>query len=560
MNSYAKRAVQYAGKMVSGEVPAGRYAVLAAKRFLADIDRRRWQYVFNPDRVELVCRFVELFPHVKGEWAVLPGVQKLIKLADPWVFVIANLHGFYDKTTGLRRFQDASIYIPRKNAKSVMAAGLGLWALAGDNEPGAEVYCGATSEKQAWEVFRPAKLMISAAHDICTMYGISVNAKSIVRQSDLSRFEPIIGKPGDGAMPHFSVADEYHEHDTNELVSTMETGMGARRQPISLKVSTAGDNIGGPCHDDVGMCRLLLDGVVSDERKFAIIWEADADKDWSDLRTIVEANPMIDISVKRDFLVRQRDQALTSARHQNTFRIKHLNQWVGSRAGFFNLSDWDAGTREVKLADFAGWECYIAGDLASKIDLASLNLIFQKDGEYITFGIHYLPEATINEPSNEHYRAFQARGALRMCDGEQIDFDEIEEDILELCRTFKVVAVAFDPHQGPMLMTRLQKKGVPVVEFTQNAVNYTPPMREAEGCLRAGKVKHNGDPVLRWAIGNVTAREDAKQQVFPRKERRENKIDPAVAFLMALAMAMQTDKSEDAQLRQMLASEEPAYI
>ncbi|EIV6944794.1 TPA: hypothetical protein N6Y29_001238 [Escherichia coli] len=186
---------------------------------------------------------------------------------EPWqLFVICCAFGWVNKGSRLRRFREVYTEIPRKNGKSAISAGVALYCFACDNEFGAEVYSGATTEKQAWEVFRPARLMCKRTPMLTEAFGIEVNASNMNRPEDGARFEPLIGNPGDGSSPHCAVVDEYHEHATDALYTTMLTGMGARRQPLMWAITTAGYNIEGPCYDKRREVIEMLNGSVTEKR------------------------------------------------------------------------------------------------------------------------------------------------------------------------------------------------------------------------------------------------------------------------------------------------------
>src|SRR5690606_31263968 len=203
--TFADRARRYAKAVDNGDVIAGRMVQLACSRFLDDLKRKDW--IFDEAKVERVCSFAELMPHVKGRWA---QKRELVVLQDWQVFILACIFGFVD-AEGRRRFRQAYVMLPRKQGKSVLAAIIGLYMLVMDGEVGAEVYCGATTETQAYEVFRPAKQMAQQAVGFCGEFDVTIAAKSIFTK-DGSRFQPVIGKPGDGSSPHCAIIDEYHEH------------------------------------------------------------------------------------------------------------------------------------------------------------------------------------------------------------------------------------------------------------------------------------------------------------------------------------------------------------
>lgn len=273
--SYSATAEAYAHDVIAGRTPASKYIRLACQRHLDDLawqGDKEFKFRFAPKKGAKVCAFIERLPHTKGKWAAKGERLKL----EPWqVFFIVCAFGWLRKKDGLRRFRKILLLVPRKNGKSALAAGIGLYMLCEDGEHGAEVYSGATSEKQAWEVFRPAKLMAQKLPPLQSHYGLSVNAKNLHILGNGSRFEPIIGTPGDGASPSCAIVDEYHEHQTDALYSTMETGMGAREQPIMLVITTAGDNVAGPCYAMQQEAQSMLEGTRSDDELFALIYGID---------------------------------------------------------------------------------------------------------------------------------------------------------------------------------------------------------------------------------------------------------------------------------------------
>jgi len=535
----------YVADVLSGAVPAGKWVRLACERHQRDMARKDWPYRFDADKAERVCKFVELFPHVKGRWAA--GTAKCLRL-EPWqCFLLASLFGWVNKTSGTRRFRKGRLYVARKNGKSSVIAPVGLFMLSADGEPGAEVYSGATTEKQAWEVFGPARQMAQKTAPFLSHYGVTVNAKSLIRLGDMAKFEPVIGKPGDGASPHCSITDEYHEHATDDQLATMETGMGARDQPLSLVLSTAGDNLAGPCREDWLECQKILEGVIEDERTFALIYAADPEIDWTSETALRQANPNYDVSVSGEFLQAQLKEAINNPRKQGHFKTKHLNLWVQARDAYINMQRWAECRSPLTLADMRGRRCWMGLDLASKVDIAALELLFELEGgRYARFGRYYLPEETVELPENQHYRKWRDMGLLTVTDGNIIDFGVIRDDVVNLTSAHGVESVGYDPHQATMLVTQLQDEGVPVVEFRPTVLNFSEPMKQVEALIRDRKLAHDGDEVMTWAMSNVVARLDAKDNVYPRKERDENKIDPFVALCMAMGLAMQgTEKPMD---------------
>lgn len=540
--SHVEKATQYAREILDGKIIACEWVKLACKRHFDDLEAG--VYTFDEARAEKAATFISLMPHTKGKWAQVKPREPHANLTvlEPWqCFLVCSVFGWVN-ADGNRRFKKASLYVPRKNGKSHLAAAIGMYMLCADNEIGAEVYCGATSEKQAWEVFGPARIMANRTPTLVAAFGLEINARNLNVQAQNAKFEPIIGNPGDGSSPHCAIIDEFHEHRTNALYNSMITGMGAREQPLLLVITTAGEDLSSPCFNDYKTCQQILSGTVDDPEHFALIYTIDENDAWDAEVALIKANPNIGVSVKREFLIARLNEARTNARHQGRFKTKHLNMWVTALDSFFNLESWrKAADPTIALEDFEGERVYIGMDLASKVDMAAIVVLIPPDvdgGVWNVFAKFYLPEQTVEQPEKEHYREWRDEGWLTVTEGAIIDFDKIKSDLIDLCRRFECVSLPYDPYQATKLVTELQSEGLPVIEMRATTLNFSDPMKVLDGMIRDGQIAHDGNPILAWMIGNVVARYDANDNVFPRKNREEDKIDGPVALIMATARAI----------------------
>jgi phage terminase large subunit-like protein len=268
------------------------------------------------------------------------------------------------------------VVVPRKNGKSALSAGIALYMLCADGEFGAEVYSGATNEKQAWEVFGPARLMAQRTPALCAKFGVDVNARSLVRVDDNSKFETITGDPGDGQSPSCSIHDEYHEHADDGQVDTMQTGMGARDQPLQVLITTAGDRLDGPCYARIQDERQKIAGIGHnggpplEDETFFVEYTIDEGDDWKSEAALRKANPNFDVSVDGDFLrARQRD-AVSTPRKAGVFKTKHLNVWVAAKAAFFDIEAWRR-CRDEAIPIKASTPCSSSGCAGGAASLAS---------------------------------------------------------------------------------------------------------------------------------------------------------------------------------------------
>ncbi len=538
---HCKDAVTYAYHCTKGHQIACRSVVQSCQRFIDDLNRD-FGYEFDAEKAERVCKFIENLPHIKGRWA-LQGQDLVL---EPWQkFIVCNLFGWVN-ADGLRRFRKAYLKISRKNGKSLTAAAIGHYMFTKDDEYGAEVYSGATTEKQAWEVFGPARRMAKRTPDYVEKFRIEVNAKNMAIYENGSKFEPLIGKPGDGASPSCAIVDEYHEHDTDDLVETMETGMGAREQPLLLMITTAGSNLAGPCYDAELECVKLLDGVYEDDRLFALMFGIDVDDDWTDPDVLLKSNPNYDVSVSGEFLLAQQKEAIRHATKQNAFKRKHMNVWVGAHTAWMNMEMFNKCAEDLDVQDFIGDELIIPVDLASRIDITAVPKVFTRSIEgkvhYYAFNKFYLPEETIMDPKNGHYQGWHNDGYLISTEGNEIDFNEIQAGIKSDMDAYGAKEVTYDPWRATQLAQGLQADGARIVEFRNTVQNMSPAMFELEAAIASGRFHYDGNPILTWMMSNVVAKIDAKDNVYPRKEKPEQKIDGVVALIMAIGRFMAYDE------------------
>lgn len=541
-------ALRYAKDVVAGKIPAGRFVKAACKRQIEDL--KRWKakgaaYRFDTARANKVCRFIELLPHIKGPKAGEPIIL------EPWqVFILTTVFGWV-KADGSRRFRRVYIEVPRGNGKSALSSGVGLYMLCGDGEGGAEVYSFATTRDQAKIVFGDAQNMARRTPGLRTHFGVDVNAHNINVLRTASKFEALSaeGSTLDGLNTHFACVDELHAHKTRAVYDVVETSIGKRAQSLLWVITTAGSNRAGICYEVRGFVIKVLAGAAKDESQFGIVYGLDEEDDWTTEEALIKANPNWGISVMPEVLLPLQAKAMTMPSAANNFKTKHLNEWVNADTAWMDMRAWDAcKDPALDQEHFAGEPTYVALDLASKVDIAAKVALHERtiDGKshYYVFGQYYLPRDTVERGENSQYQGWEHMGLLTVTDGAVIDFEVIEQDLLADCSRFEVREVPYDPFQATQLSTRMAAQGVPMVEMRPTVLNFSEPMKQLEALVLQGRLHHNGDPVLAWMMSNVVAHMDAKDNIYPRKERPENKIDGVVALIMALGRALANNEPQ----------------
>jgi phage terminase large subunit-like protein len=544
MKSFAAIATKYAQDVVDGKIPNAKWVRLACQRHLTNLEQSQsedYPYEFVASKAERICKFIQCLPHVKGKWA---AKSEKIKL-QPWqVFMLACLFGWCHKDSGLRRFREAYICVPRKNGKSPIAAGVGLYMLSADGEHGAEVYCGATALDQAMEVFRPAQQMMERSPELAAKLGIQINARSLVIPATGSRFLPVISRPHDGGAPSCGICDELHEAVNSDLYDTFKTGMISREQPLLLSITTAGFDLGSMCYDLQIQAQKVLEGSIEDEQFFAVIYTLDPGDDWTTEAALRKANPNFGISVKAETVLHDQALAVQNSGKQNTFKTKHLCIWCNASSGWMNLEKWNAcGDASLKPEDFKDCECFIGMDLASKIDVAALVKVFRKtiDGKvhYFSFPRFYLPAKRTNDADKQHYQKWVNDGKLTATDGSEIDYATMRRDLVADSKLYNIKELAYDPANATDFTQQYcaETSGVRV-EVPQRWQYLSEPMKHLEAMVISGRYHHDANPMMTWMMSNVVAHPDANDNLFPRKERNENKIDGVMATLCALNRAL----------------------
>jgi phage terminase large subunit-like protein len=524
----------YAKKVVAGKIPAGELLKFACQRHIDDLKhgKKRSGIYFDEAAADHAINFFGFLKHSKGEWA-----GRVFEL-EPWqIFIVGSLFGWM-RSDGLRRFRTAYNEVPRKNGKSTLAPGIALYLMLADGEEGAEVYSVATKKDQAKIVWTEGKRMVQSSEDLREFVDVFSNNISV--EDTNSKFEPLGADENtlDGLNPHGVISDELHAHKTRGVVDVMETATGARREPLTFEITTAGYNRHSICYEHHEYSKKVLQGIVVDDSWFAFICSIDKDDDWTDPAVWAKANPNYNVSVKPDDLARTCDKAKQMPAAQNAFKRLRLNVWTEQADRWLDMSLWDSCKGRVYPDLLKGETCYGGLDLASREDIAALALFFPEICALICR--FWVPEETVNRRSKNSdipYDLWVKKGHLKATEGDVIDFDVIRNDIKELYENYNIEELAYDRWNATQLTTQLEGDGLTMVPFGQGFASMSAPTKSLSAYVRSKELCHGGNPVLRWMASNVAVRQDPAGNLKPDKSKSNEKIDGIVASVMAIGRA-----------------------
>jgi phage terminase large subunit-like protein len=509
---------------------------------------------FDPDRVDAVIAALGRMRHTQGKWAGTP------LRPDAWqvAYIIAPIFGWVIKDTFgrvLRIIRNAWIEVPRKNGKTTIASGLGLYLAFADGEAGAQVVAAAGSKDQAMNAFRPAYLIAGNSPDFKAA-NIQALKSEIVRPGDQS-FMKAVGSIGDllqGSNPSGFIADEMHVHKDMSVIDALESGTGARDQPLGLIITTADD--GGqltPYAQRRSHIEQLCRGAIKSTSEYGVVFAVPENADPHAEATWRAANPGYGVSPTKAFMQAESDKAKTSPANLARFLRLNLNVRTKQETKYLDLRVWDRNASLVNESALEGKQAYGGLDLASTSDLCALAWVFpDANGGFDALWRLWTPEANIaalDKRTNGAASQWVKEGLLKATPGNVADYDYIESQINCDREKFDVRGLAYDPWNSSQLVNDLVAAGAPMVKTRQGLVTLSAPTKELQKVLLSGTVekpmfRHGGNPAVRWQADNFAVAMDDAGNVKPSKKLAGDKIDAIAAAInaMSLVLAMEPKK------------------
>ena len=503
-------------------------------------------YVFSEQSAQRVEKFFETqLRYVEGEKAGQPF------LLEEWQRkIVRDLFGWL-REDGTRRYRVAYIEVPRKNGKSTFAAGIALALLLADKEQRPQVYSCAGDRDQARIVFNAARAMLERAHDVLKSK-VELRQYQVRARANGGWYEACSADDyrGHGLNPHGIIFDELHVQPNRLLWDAMLSGRGARRQPLVVAITTAGHDRSSICWEMHQRAAAAIADPDSDPTFYGCIYGAGDKDDWTSEEVWRKANPNLGVSVSLEFLREECTAARNNPAHENVFRNLYLNQWTEQAVRWIPMEHWDACQSDGTLEDFEGEPCFMGLDLASTRDINALSMLFRRDGKYHAFCRYWMPRECKDirgKQDRAQAKRWAEQGFIQQTDGDVADYGVICADICDLAERFDLQILGYDPW-GPAraLAQQLTASGFPadkLREFRQNIGSFAAPSKEFERLVTGHKIHHDGDPVLRWMVGNVAAERDRNDNIRPSKSRSADKIDGVVATIMALGLALAEEQA-----------------
>jgi len=547
---YAAIAGAWEDDVLAGRVPAGKLVKKAIARQRGDRAHEPDGYAWDEDEANKACALAEELAYPKGPKRGKPFVL------EPWeVWLIRAIFGWVDAITRLPRFHKISIWLPKGNGKSPLAAAIGIIVLARGHKIGAKVYAAAVTEKQANNVFEPAQEMLRHAPQVREAAGLVVVEHAIRGIGDPRTFLRVSAekRSADGSVGDCYIVDEVHQHPTRALYDVLANNASKVDGSRIIVISTAGTDQSPTAIGWLLYCeaKAVLDGAVDAPAHFALIFEADrkrADGTKTDPfseETWRQANPNFGVSISARNFKTTAEAARKDPTAQPHFFSTRLGWWVRSASAWMDLNRWDAAAVQVTDEHFDGFAVFLGIDYAPKLDLSAIVQVaahFDADGKrrYVVRGHGYLPEGSPTLNDIPELRQWTGKW-LTLTPGDALDAGYLRPRITEIVACHAAAEVCLDPFGAVELMASLPREGIKPVEIRQDWKHHSPAMTEVQVALSQGRLVHDGSPLMRLCMSNVIALPDRNSNVVPTRANDAKKIDLAVAFLNAMYRAMVAD-------------------
>lgn len=532
---------RYIENIITGKVYHGKYVLRAIKNLENDkLNSDLW--VYNSKIADKYIRFIENLVFTEGE-----KKGHNIDLEDWQAFYISQIFGWVSKTDETRRrFIETTLCVPRKNGKSTLIGIIALACAYLDDEARGQIYMAATSQKQARLCFDSAWYAVKQTKGLSSR--ISVSAHNLLVNKNQTYIRYISSEAGgiEGTNPSVAVLDEEHLATDNLLREALRLGMGSRKNPLFISISTAGTDKNGPYYKHLKICKKFIDGIIPNDRHFAIIYEPDSNMDWRLESTWKVANPNWGVSIDPDLFRQDFVEATNEASKQPMFVTKRLNIWADSAKTWIDAKRWDNLGSDVRIEDYYGKEAYIGLDLGATGDFSAMAIMIPNDDrtKMTLFMKFYIPSDMAEKRTRAdqiNFIQWAREGWITLTDGDATDYNVIKEDMVKYCSKFQYKPIAYDKALASMFMVQLMNDyQIQVESYSQSVGSVTGPTKQFYEWIMNGTIQHDNNPVMAWMVSNVEVyQDDANGNYKIHKGKSKNKVDGPCAVVNSIGRMLE---------------------
>lgn len=525
----------YIKSILSGEVDHGKYILKLCEWHEKELSNQT-KYFFDSGEAQKYVRFIEKLKFVEGKWA-----GRSFILENWQAFFISMIFGWKVSATGLRRFKQVTLNVPKKNGKTALAAVISIASSFLDKEVRGQIFMAATAQDQAAICFDAAKATVRSDSELMQLFEVREHRLICKKTQTYIRYISSEAGPQEGKGASMVIFDEEHLQGTDELRDNLKSGMAAREQPLFISISTAGTNKQSPYFNHLKTCKKIIEGIIENDSHLVLIYGAPEGKkgkvDWEDPEVWKISNPNWGVSIIEENFYEEYLEAKHDPSKQPNFITKKLNIWADSAKTWIDSKVWNLLKTDKKIEDFDMCDAYLGLDLGVTGDFCALSIIVPDSDYFYLFMRFWIPEDMAEKRTKAdqiNFKQWSRDGFIKLTEGNATDYNVIEKDIIKLSEQLNIIDLSYDRAHAAMLTARLIDSGVRCTPFSQGPLSIIGPTKQMADWIAQGKLQHDGSPVMAWMMSNVEGKLDENGNFMIKKGMSKNKVDGPASCVNAI--------------------------